>query len=93
MIASARDASELHASLPHLFWVRSKALGSLVLPEQVNPYDGSPLSVAPLSWSHAQLVSVVRAYLAALEKYRHAIKEIEVSNEFEIDRADPVDNP
>jgi glucoamylase len=77
-VAAARDADELHAALQHLFWVRSKALGSLVLPEQLNPYDGSALSVAPLTWSHAQFVSVVRAYLTSLAKWR---------------TADPVDNP
>jgi GH15 family glucan-1,4-alpha-glucosidase len=33
------------------------------LPEQLNPLDGSPLSVAPLTWSHATYVSVVCKYL------------------------------
>jgi len=80
-VASARSASELHASLQHLFWVRSKALPSLVLPEQLNPYDGSALSVAPLTWSHAQLVSVVRSYVASIAKWRRAQSE-----------SDPVDN-
>jgi glucoamylase len=91
-IASARTASDLHAALQHLFWVRSKALNSLVLPEQLNPYDGSPLSVAPLTWSHAQFVSAVRAYVAALEKWRTATSDVGVKNQVEFDRADPVDN-
>ena len=92
-IASARSASELHAALQPLFWVRSKALGSLVLPEQLNPYDGSPLSVAPLTWSHAQLISAVRSYVAALEKWRRAVSEVGAKNQIEMDRVDPVDNP
>ena len=71
-VASARSGSELHAALQHLFWVRSKALNSLVLPEQLHPYDGSALSVAPLTWSHAQLISVVRSYVASIAKWRHA---------------------
>jgi GH15 family glucan-1,4-alpha-glucosidase len=91
-IASARNASDLHAALQHLFWVRSKALNSLVLPEQLNPYDGSPLSVAPLTWSHAQFVSAVRAYVAALEKWRIATSDVGAKNQLEFDRADPVDN-
>lgn len=80
-VASARSGSELHAALQHLFWVRSKALASLVLPEQLNPYDGSALSVAPLTWSHAQLISVVRSYVGSITKWRRAQSE-----------SDPVDN-
>jgi len=53
-------------------WARSKATPSLILPEQIDPYDGQPLSVAPLTWSHAQVVSVVHAYLDALHKLRGA---------------------
>jgi oligosaccharide amylase len=91
-VAAARNSTEVHAALQHLFWVRSKALGSLVLPEQLNPYDGSALSVAPLTWSHAQFVSVVRAYVAALAKFRHEPSEVGAKNQIEFDRADPVDN-
>ena len=91
-IASARSASELHAALQPLFWVRSKALASLVLPEQLHPYDGSALSVAPLTWSHAQLISVVRSYVGSLAKWRRSVTEVGAKNQIEIDRADPVDN-
>jgi len=38
-----------------------------MLPEQLNPYDGTPLSVAPLTWSHATLVQSVCKYA---EKYQ-----------------------
>ena len=37
-------------------WVSSHAQGSGVLSEQVNPYDGSPLSASPLAWAHAELL-------------------------------------
>jgi len=37
-------------------WATERALPSGVLPEQVDPYDGRPLSVAPLTWSHAAFV-------------------------------------
>jgi len=67
-IATATRVEDLQTAIDILSWVRSKALPSLILPEQVDPYDGSPLSVAPLTWSHAQLVSVVRGYLAARGK-------------------------
>jgi len=38
-----------------------------VLAEQVNPYNRNPLSVSPLTWSHAALVITVQEYL---NKYR-----------------------
>ena len=45
-------------------------LGSLpsgVLAEQVHPYPGEPLSVSPLTWSHATFVAAV---LELLERRR-----------------------
>jgi GH15 family glucan-1,4-alpha-glucosidase len=36
-----------------LDWARKHAVSGL-LPEQLNPFDGSPLSVTPLLWSHAE---------------------------------------
>jgi GH15 family glucan-1,4-alpha-glucosidase len=33
------------------------------MPEQVHPETGEPLSVAPLTWSHAEFVATVLNYL------------------------------
>lgn len=38
-------------------WTVSHALSSGVLSEQINPSDGSILSVAPLVWSHAEFIN------------------------------------
>lgn len=46
-------------SLSLLKWVIEHSQHSGVLPEQVNPYDGSPLSVSPLIWSHAEYIITV----------------------------------
>ncbi|MCL4344702.1 MAG: glycoside hydrolase family 15 protein [Nitrososphaerota archaeon] len=46
-------------SLSLLKWVIDHSQHSGVLPEQVNPYDGSPLSVSPLIWSHAEYIITV----------------------------------
>jgi len=43
-------------------WAADRSLASGVLPEQLHPYTGQPLSVAPLTWSHATFVYVVRRY-------------------------------
>ncbi|HZS76562.1 MAG TPA: glycoside hydrolase family 15 protein [Ktedonobacteraceae bacterium] len=66
-IAKAGNIDELHAALPLLEWALSHALKSGVMAEQVNPFTSEPLSVSPLTWSHAEYVLTVRWYLG---KYR-----------------------
>jgi len=65
---AARGEEGVQAALDHVRWARTKATASMILPEQIDPYDGQQLSVAPLTWSHAQVVSVVQACLAARRK-------------------------
>lgn len=91
-IARATTVAELQSALDLVRWARSKALPSLVLPEQIDPYDGQALSVAPLTWSHAQVVSVIRGYLAALRQMRNDGENRARSHE-QIRRENPVDNP
>ncbi len=43
-----------------LDWIRSVKTASNLLPEQISPFDKSPLSVTPLLWSHAEYL---RTYL------------------------------
>ncbi len=64
-IKSEQDLPEIVSDLT---WVTQKALPSGVLPEQVNAYDSSPLSAAPLTWSHAEYVITVVKYLKKLEE-------------------------
>ncbi len=40
-------------------WVVGHAQPSGVLSEQIDPYDGKPISVSPLIWSHAEFVITV----------------------------------
>ncbi|MGH2516196.1 MAG: glycoside hydrolase family 15 protein [Ktedonobacterales bacterium] len=61
-IASAQTHEELHTAVELLEWVRARALPSGVLAEQVDPYTDAPLSVSPLTWSHAEFVQAVRWY-------------------------------
>ena len=58
---------ELQEALPILESVTSRALPSGVLAEQVHPYTNQPLSVSPLTWSHAAFVTTVLEYLLRLE--------------------------
>lgn len=61
-IARAQTEDELHQALELLQWVRDRALPSGVLAEQVDPYTDAPLSVSPLTWSHAEYVAAIRWY-------------------------------
>jgi GH15 family glucan-1,4-alpha-glucosidase len=67
-IAHSTTLTELSSALPLLDWVRTHALPSGVMAEQVNPFTSDPLSVSPLTWSHAEFVLTIRWYLG---KYRH----------------------
>jgi GH15 family glucan-1,4-alpha-glucosidase len=58
------------AALDLVRWVRAKGTPSMILPEQVDPHNGQHVSVAPLTWSHAQLVSVVQGCLAMRQNAR-----------------------
>ncbi len=67
-ITRATTAAELKNALPIFEWTASHALESGVLAEQVNPYTNDPLSVSPLTWSHATVVSTAIKYLEKLEQ-------------------------
>ncbi len=69
-IAVAKKPAELRGAKDLLEWTVRCALSTGVLSEQVHPLTLEPLSVAPLTWSHAQFVTTACAYLdklAALE--------------------------
>jgi len=67
-IARARTQEELREALPILDWAASHALPSGILAEQVHPNTNAPLSVSPLTWSHATVISTLMSYLGKLEK-------------------------
>jgi oligosaccharide amylase len=67
-ITRAKTAAELKRSLPIFEWAANHALESGVLAEQVNPYTNEPISVSPLTWSHATVVTTVIKYLEKLEQ-------------------------
>jgi glucoamylase len=66
-IAKARTVADLEPAVEILKWVDTHKLPSGVLAEQVHPFTNVPLSVAPLTWSHATVVEVVQQYLEKRE--------------------------
>ncbi|WP_028593057.1 glycoside hydrolase family 15 protein [Paenibacillus assamensis] len=62
-IAIAENLADLQQPLETLRWTVRHALPSGMLPEQLDPFTGAPLSVAPLTWSHATYVDTVLKYV------------------------------
>ncbi|MCE5184496.1 MAG: glycoside hydrolase family 15 protein [Planctomycetaceae bacterium] len=62
-VASAQTPEELARGLAIIEWVAEHALPSGVLAEQVHPFTDEPLSVSPLTWSHAELIISVNKYI------------------------------
>lgn len=66
-MARAQSAADLEAPLETLRWVVRKANCAGLLSEQYDPVSGDPVSVMPLTWSHA---GYVRAFLAYVRRLR-----------------------
>jgi GH15 family glucan-1,4-alpha-glucosidase len=64
----AESETDLDASLELLKWAAQRSLPSGILAEQLHPYTGKPLSVSPLTWSHAAYVTSVLTYLRARDR-------------------------
>ncbi|MGH7179925.1 MAG: glycoside hydrolase family 15 protein, partial [Tepidisphaeraceae bacterium] len=67
-ITRAKSPAQLKLALPIFEWTAKHALESGVLAEQVDPYTNHPISVSPLTWSHATVVSTAIKYLEKLEQ-------------------------
>lgn len=84
-IAKAKTPPQLGRALELLEWVRRHTLESGVLAEQLHPYSGDPISVSPLTWSHATVVMTVREYLAKQEQlYEDAAKQAMLSGDMDL---------
>ncbi len=66
----ARDEKELNGAVEIMKWVTRYALPSGVLAEQIHPMTGEPISVSPLTWSHATFVASAQHILHRLAKMK-----------------------
>jgi GH15 family glucan-1,4-alpha-glucosidase len=62
-IARAKTRKDCKPGLDLLLWAAQRAMESGLLPEQIHPETGEPLSVAPLTWSHAEFIETTLNYL------------------------------
>lgn len=60
LVELAQNEEDMQKAIALLSWVADHALPSGVLAEQVHPESGKPLSVSPLSWSHATYINSAR---------------------------------
>ena len=67
-IAVAKRIRDLEPALDILNWAARNASEAGLLPEQVHPFTGKPLSVIPLTWSHAAYVTTILNYQAKVAK-------------------------
>ena len=65
----AKSPGELQKAIDILLWATQRAMPSGVLPEQIDPYSGKPLSVSPLTWSHASFVLATHGVANALNRF------------------------
>jgi GH15 family glucan-1,4-alpha-glucosidase len=83
VIAASGKSEELQEAEDCLQWAASHTLPSGVMAEQIHPYTGEPLSVAPLTWSHASFVKVIQEFAAKRKKLQGKLEKPkqEVSDE------------
>lgn len=67
-IATAKTLDDLKKPMQELFWAVGRATPAGILPEQIHPLTGAPLSVAPLTWSHSVFVETVMMYAEKLKE-------------------------
>ncbi|MBU0727296.1 glycoside hydrolase family 15 protein [Patescibacteria group bacterium] len=62
LIATSKTKEDLKHAEEIINWVVGHMNEAGILPEQLNPFNGDHLSVAPLTWSHAVFVETVLQY-------------------------------
>lgn len=62
-IARAQSLEDLKPAEELLRWAQRHALSTGMLAEQFHPYTHAPLSVNPCTWSHAEFLLAVQAYI------------------------------
>jgi len=71
-IATARSADDLKPARDIVNWVVAHQLPGGLLSEQLDPNTGAPLSVSPLTWSHAEFIVTVDDFCKKASALRRA---------------------
>ncbi len=68
LLAKAKKKEDLKEAENLLNWAMGHMNEAGLLPEQLNPFTGEHLSVAPLTWSHAVFVDTILKYNEKLKE-------------------------
>jgi len=71
-IATAKTTGDLKPARDIINWVVSHQLPGGLLSEQLDPNSGVPLSVSPLTWSHAELIATVDEFCRTSERLQRS---------------------
>ena len=71
-IACAKTLADLENPNHTIEWIKQYASPAGILAEQLHPYTGAPLSVAPLTWSHATYVETILQFVKKEKEIRKA---------------------
>jgi len=71
-IATAKTLPDLVPAKRMIDWAVAHQLPGGLLSEQLDPHTGAPLSVSPLTWSHAEFLVTVDEYCAKAESLRRS---------------------
>ena len=69
-VAKAKSKEELKDALVIIKWIIKNSQSTGIMPEQINPNSGEPISVSPLTWSHSEFVDLVINYVEKNEKLK-----------------------
>jgi GH15 family glucan-1,4-alpha-glucosidase len=72
------EKGKMEEGLRLLRWVEKHALASGVLAEQVHPNTGEPLSVSPLTWSHAAFLTTVKLFQLRMEEMERGVPGVKM---------------
>ena len=71
-IATAKEVDDLKPARDIINWVVAHQIPGGLLSEQLDPNTGAPLSVSPLTWSHAELIVTVDEFCRKSERLRRS---------------------
>lgn len=67
-ILMAKTVQDLGSARDIIRWAVAHRLPGGLLSEQLDPHTGAPLSVSPLTWSHAEFIATVDEYCRATDR-------------------------
>lgn len=67
-ILTAKTVADLQPARDIIKWTVAHQLPGGLLSEQLDPNTGAPLSVSPLTWSHAEFIAAVDEYCRAVDR-------------------------